>query len=505
MAKATPQPSGSSKGAVTRTVQFESLLDEIDTAFRANTDEKKKEVHDAVTTLASLVLDGQTGVVRASDDTLAKIESIIADLDDRISKQLNVILHHEEFQKLESAWLGLWHLVSNTNTDETLKIKVFNISKRELYRNFKNVREGNWDQTPIFKKVYEEEFGVAGGQPFGLLVGDYEFTHSAPDVKVLREMAKIAACAHAPFISAAGSELLDLKDWRELSKPRDISTIFAGKEYAAWQGFRNSEDSRYVGLTMPRFLARLPYGEKTNPVAGFAFEEEVEGEDHARYAWANSAYAMAANITRAFNRYGWTTRIRGMESGGIVSGLPCHTFPTDDGGVDLKCPTEIAITDRREHELANAGLIPLCHYKNQSHAVFFSAESVHRPKTYDEDSATANAKLSARLPYLFATCRFAHYLKSIVRDKIGSFKEKDDLQEWLNKWIIQYVTIDARASDEVKARMPLAEAKVEVYEVADNPGFYRANFWLRPHFQLEGLSASLRLVSDVGKIAGGGK
>jgi type VI secretion system protein ImpC len=429
---------------------------------------------------------------------LRTIEAIIAALDAKLTEQVNKILHHPDYQKLESAWRGLHYLVTNTETDEMLKIRVLNISKRELANTLKKFKGTAWDQSPIFKKLYEEEYGQFGGAPYGCLVGDYSFDHTPPDVELLSGIAQIAAAAHAPFIAAADPAVMQMESWQQLSNPRDLTKIFQTPEYAAWRSLRDSEDSRYIGLTMPRFLARQPYGAKTNPVDEFAFEEDVEGTDHSKYAWANSAYAMATNITRSFKLYGWCSRIRGVESGGIVEGLPTHTFPTDDGGVEAKCPTEIAISDRREAELAKNGFIPLIHRKNTDYAAFIGAQSLQKPAQYENPDATSNAEISARLPYLFASCRFAHYLKCIVRDKIGSFKERSDMQTWLNNWIMQYVDGSPQVSSEAtKAMKPLREAKVEVEEVEGNPGYYNARFYLRPHYQLEGLTASLRLVSKM--------
>jgi type VI secretion system protein ImpC len=316
-------------------------------------------------------------------------------------------------------------------------------------------------------------------------------------------MSQIAAASHTPFIAAAAPTVMQMDSWQELSNPRDLTKIFQTPEYAAWRSLRESEDSRYIGLAMPRFLARRPYGAKSDPIEEFDFEEDVEGADHSKYSWANSAYAMATNITRAFKMYGWTTRIRGIESGGAVENLPTHTFPTDDGGVDMKCPTEIAISDRREAELAKNGFMPLIHKKNSDFAAFIGAQSLQKPTEYDDPDATANANLSARLPYLFAVCRFAHYLKCMVRDKIGSFKERESLERWLQEWIYNYVDGNpAISSEETKAMKPLAAAEVVVQEVEGNPGYYTSKFFLRPHYQLEGLTVSLRLVSKLPSIKG---
>lgn len=488
-AETSGQPTGAPSLELT---EFESLLKK---EFKPKTSAAQEAINAAVRTLAEQALSATTLV---SDDAVKSIEAMIAGIDRVLTQQLNLILHHPDFQQLEATWRGLHHLVSNTETDETLKIRVLNISKKELGKTLGKFKGAAWDQSPLFKKLYEEEYGMPGGQPYGLLVGDYAFDHTPPDVEILQGMAQVAAAGFAPFIAAASPTLMGMDSWQELSNPRDLTKIFQTPEYAAWRSLRESEDSRYVGLTMPRFLARLPYGAKTNPVDEFAFEEDTEGARHDKYVWANAAFAFATNVTRAFKLYGWCARIRGVESGGMVEGLPCHTFPTDDGGVDMKCPTEIAITDRREAELAKNGLMPLSHWKNTDYAVFMGAQSLQKPQEYDDPDATANAKLSANLTYLFATCRFAHFLKCIVRDKIGSFKEREDMLKWLNKWIMQYVEPDpANASEEAKARRPLAAAEVQVEEIPGNPGYYSAKFFLRPHYQLEGLTVSLRLVSKL--------
>jgi type VI secretion system protein ImpC len=433
-----------------------------------------------------------------SGDALASIEGIIAEIDRRLTEQVNEIIHNEEFQRLESAWRGLHYLVNNTETDSMLKIRVFNISKDDLAKTLKKFKGTAWDQSPIFKKIYEEEYGQFGGEPYGCLVGDYYFDHSPPDVAMLQELSGISAAAHAPFITGVAPTVMQFDSWRELSNPRDLTKIFETPEYAPWRSLRESEDSRYLGLCMPRFLSRLPYGSKTNPVEGFAFEEDVANADHNRYTWANAAYAMAVNINRAFKMYGWCTRIRGIETGGAVEGLPCHTFPTDDGGVDMKCPTEIAISDRREAELANNGFMPLIHRKNSDIAAFIGAQSLQKPAVYDDPDATANANLAARLPYLFATCRFAHYLKCMVRDKIGSSMTQAQLQTWLNEWIKKYIEASPDiATEEAKAMRPLSAAEVVVEEDPSNPGYYTSKIFLKPHYQLEGLTVSLRLVSKL--------
>ena len=475
---------------------FESMLQQ---EFKPRSDERKTAVESAVRTLASQAL-ASTNLI--SGDAVQAIEAIIAQIDKKLTEQVNHIIHHEDFKALEGSWRGLKHLVFNTETDETLKIRVMNISKKDLSKTIKNFPGALWDQSPLFKKLYEEEFGTPNGEPYGCMIGDYQFDHTPPDVAILSGMSKIAAAGHCPFFAAAAPTVMNMDSWQELSNPRDITKIFGSPEYAPWQSLRASDDARYLGLTMPRYLARLPYGSKTDPVEAFSFEEETEGGSHNQYVWSNSAYAMGVNVARAFKLYGWCAKIRGPESGGMVEGLPCHTFPTDDGGVDMKCPTEIAITDRREAELAKNGFIPLSHWKNTDYAVFMGAQSLQKPAEYEDADATANANMSARMPYLFATCRFAHYLKTMVRDKIGSFKERSDMEKWLNNWINQY-TVDASASEETKAKYPLAEAQVKIQEVPGNPGYYTSQFWLRPHYQLEGLTVSLRMVSKLPSVKGG--
>ena len=477
---------------------FASLLQK---EFKPRSDEAKSAVEQAVLTLAQQALSNSTVIGK---DVTKSIQAMIAAIDAKLTEQINKIIHNPDYQKLESAWRGLHYMVNNTETDENLKIRVMDISKKDLHKTLKKFKGAAWDQSPLFKKVYEQEYGQFGGEPFGALVGDYHFDQSPPDVELLGEMAKLAASAHAPFITGASSNLMQMESWQELANPRDLTKIFSTPEYAGWRSLRDSDDSKYLGLCMPRFLARTPYGANTNPVEEFDFEEDVAGADHNNYAWANAAYAMATNINRSYKLYGWGSRIRGIESGGAVENLPLHTFPSDDGGVDQKCPTEIAISDRREAELSKAGLLSLIHRKNSDFAAFIGAQSLHKPAEYDDPDATANANLAARLPYLFACNRFAHYLKCIVRDKIGSFKEKDDMQRWLNKWITNYVDGDpTTSSEETKARKPLAAAEVVVEEVEGNPGYYSSKFFLRPHYQLEGLTVSLRLVSKLPSAKGG--
>ncbi len=477
---------------------FQALLEK---EFKPKTDRAQEAVESSVRTLAEFVLKE---VDLVSPDVVHTVEAIRAAIDQKLTAQVNQVMHNPEFQKMESAWRGLHYLVNNTETDTMLKIRVMNISKQEFGKTLKKFKGARWDTSPIFKKIYTSEYDQLGGEPYGCLVGDFHFDQSPQDMEMLGEVAKVSAAAHAPFITGAAPSVMQMDSWAELSNPADLAKIFTTAEYADWRALRDSDDSRYLGLAMPRFLARLPYGAKTEPVEEFDFEEEADGTDSSKYCWANSAYAMATNINRAFKYFGWCSRIRGVESGGAVEGLPVHTFPTDDGGVDMKCPTEIAIGDRREAELAKLGFMPLIHRKNSNFAAFIGAQSLQKPAEYDDPDATANANLSARLPYLFASCRFAHYLKCIVRDKVGAFKEREDMQKWLQNWIMQYVDGDpANSSETTKARKPLAAAEVVVKEVEGNPGYYNSFFYLRPHYQLEGLTVSLRLVSKLPSQKGG--
>jgi type VI secretion system protein ImpC len=471
--------------------EFSALLKQ---NFKPRTERAATELDNAVKTLVEQAL-ADTSVIKT--DVLDTISEMIAQLDRKLSAQMNEILHAPEFQQIESAWRGLKYLVFQSETDALLKIRVMNISKNELYRHLRLYPNAAWDQSPLFKKIYEEEFGQLGGQPYGCLIGDYQFSHLPTDVQLLRDISKIAGAAHAPFFAAAESTLMGMDSWNELMNPRDLSKLFDTPEYASWRSLRDSDDARYVGLCMPRVLARLPYGAKTEPVEDFGFEEDTDGHKGEKYAWMNAAYAMAANINRAFKEYGWCARIRGVQSGGEVEDLPAHVFPTDDGGVDMKCPTEIAISDRREAELAKSGLIPLIHRKNTDRAAFIGAQSLFKPKAYQNDpDATASSNLSSRLPYMFACCRFAHYLKVMVRDKVGSYYEKEQLQHWLTRWINEYVDADPKNSSEsTKCRWPLAGAQISIKENEENPGYYAATFELRPHFQLEGMDIGLRLVS----------
>ena len=495
---AEQQSAGAPKPAEEQVLE-KGLLDQIvDEGRMARDPAARERGKNLVKEFVNQVLEG---AITVSRDTEAMINARIAQIDHLLSIQLNEVLHHPSFQKLEGTWRGLRYMMDQSETSVMLKIKVINCSKRELLRDLQRAAE--FDQSAAFKKIYEEEFGIFGGDPFGALVGDFEFGKHPEDLELLEKMSQVAAGAHAPFLTAAGADLLNMDSFTNLDQPRDLAKIFDTTEYAKWKSFRASEDSRYVGLCVPHVLLRLPYGKDTKVVDGFNYEEGVDGSDHSKYLWGNAAWALGARLTNSFALYGWCASIRGVEGGGLVEGLPAHTFKTDDGDIALKCPTEIAITDRREKELADLGLIPLVHCKGTDYAAFFSAQSAQKPKMYDTDSANANARLSAQLPYLLAVARFAHYLKTIMRDKIGSFMSRSDCERFLNRWMMQYVTEDDNASPATKAQYPLREARVEVAEVPGKPGVYRAIAFLRPHFQLDELTVSLRLVAELPKSARG--
>ncbi|TWT32842.1 type VI secretion system contractile sheath large subunit [Blastopirellula retiformator] len=447
--------------------------------------------------IEEFVRQAATDQNKVSKDAATKINFWIAELDKKISDQLNEVMHHEKFQTLESTWRGLHYLVHESETGTSLKIRVMNATKHDLLKDLETAVE--FDQSAIFKKIYEEEYGQLGGQPYGLLIGDFEFSRRPEDINLLKLMSNVAAAAHAPLISAASPSLFNLDSFSDLPNPRDLAKIFEGATHTSWRSFRDSEDSRYVALTLPHVLGRLPYGEEFKKVEEFNFEEAVDGKDYTKYLWMNAAWAYGARITDAFAKYGWFAKVRGVEGGGKVENLPVHTFPTDDGDVAMKCPTEIAISDRREFELSNLGFLPLLHAKNTDYAVFMGAQSCQKPKVYFDDDANANAELSARINFLLCVSRFAHYLKVMARDKIGSNLEVAEAERWLNNWISNYVCDPATAGDETKAKCPLADARVEVREVKGKPGWYEAVAWLRPHFQLETLEASMRLVAEVPK------
>lgn len=471
----------------------------LEQAISATRQTSRDEAEDLLKVLTEQALKG---TVKWDKNLSVTINSAIAAIDAAMSKQLSSILHDEKFKKLEGSWRGLHHLVTNSSTGADLKIRMMNISKKELTRDLEKAVE--FDQSQIFKKIYESEFGTAGGEPYAALIGDYEFSSHPDDVSLLGKISNVAAAGFCPFISASSPKMFGFDSFTELSKPRDLEKIFDSAEYAAWRSFRDTDDSRFVTLTMPRVLARAPYGAATKPIEAFNFEEVAPNEDgsskaadHDDYCWMNAAYTMGKVINHSFSEYGWCTSIRGAEGGGKVDGLPTHAFVSDDGDTDLKCPTEIGITDRREAELSKLGFLPLCHYKNTDYAVFFGAQTCQKPKKYGDPDAAANAAISARLPYIMATSRIAHFLKVMARDKVGSFMEADEAEAWLNRWINQYVNASPGASPEMKARFPLAEAKVQVKEVPGQPGAYSAIAWMRPWLQMEELTASLRLVANI--------
>jgi type VI secretion system protein ImpC len=490
------QKAASAQG--TETVEQTSLLDQIVQEGRMARDPAARERgKNLVKEFVTQVLEGSMTV---SKDAEAMINARIAQIDHLVSIQLNEVLHHADFQKLEGTWRGLKYLMDQSETSDKLKIKILNTSKKDLLRDLQRAPE--FDQSALFKKVYEEEYGIFGGAPFAALIGDYEFGRGPEDIELLEKIAQVASAAHAPFLSAAGPDMLNMESFTALDAPRDMAKIFDSSEFAKWKSFRQSEDSRYVGLTLPHVLMRLPYGKNGTSVDGFNYEEAVDGTDHSKYLWGNAAFALGARLTQAFALYGWCAAIRGVEGGGLVEGLPTHTFTTDSGDVALKCPTESPVTDRREKELADLGFVPLVHCKGTDYAAFFSVQSCQKQKMYDKEEANANARLSTQLPYILAISRFAHYLKAMMRDKVGSYMDRKQCEDFLTRWILQYVVGNDNVAQEVKARKPLRDAKVEVVEVPGKPGVYRAVAFLKPHFQLDELSVSLRLVAELPKGKG---
>lgn len=468
------------------------FAERVEQVFQPKSERVREILQAAVTSLADQALRMPQHVAA---DVAGTLQAFIDDVDGKLTEQINLIVHHPDFQALEGRWRGLHYLVSNIEADQSLKIRVLNLSQKDLGKTLRRYAGTAWDQSPIFKKLYEEEFGMFGGQPYGCLLGDYYFGHGPGHLEVLGGLAQIAAAVHAPFIAGASPSLMQMESWQEISNPRNISKIFMTPDYAAWRSLRESEDSKYLALAMPRFLARLPYGVQTDPVDAFNFEEQIETGSAESYAWCNAAYAMGVCIARAFKQHGWTARIRGVESGGLVNNLPVHVFPTEDGAVDMKSPTEVAITDRYEAELARSGLLPLVHRKNTDVAAFISVNSLQKPAEYDDPDITANAAVAARLPYLLACCRFAHYLKCIVRDSIGAYADRSTLEQQLNGWIGQYVDPDPAISSEItKVTRPLADAQVVLDEVEGSPGRYAAKLFIRPHYQLEGLTVSICLI-----------
>jgi type VI secretion system protein ImpC len=499
MADKTPKDPGAGaappkpEAATTTAAAEQPLLDRIIQEGKMARDESQQAyARDLVGEFVNQILDeGMT----VSNDTVASIEARIAQIDELLSAQLNEILHDDEFQRLESSWRGLHFLVMNTETSTRLKLRLLNVTKKELLSDLEKATE--FDQSALFKKIYEEEYGTFGGYPYSLLVGDFEFGRHPQDMALVEKLSGVAASAHAPFIAGASPRMFDMDSFTDLGIPRDLSKIFESLELVKWRSFRESEDSRYVSLVLPHILLRLPYGPDTVPVEGFTFKEDVDGRDHRKYLWGNPAWALAQRITNAFALYSWCAAIRGVEGGGIVEGLPTHTFKTDEGDVALKCPTEIAITDRREKELDGLGFISLIHCKNTDYAAFFGGQTTQKPKVYDTNEANANARISAMLPYILAASRFAHYIKAIMRDKVGSFMTADNVSVFLNRWIGNYVLGRDDAGQSLKAQYPLRQARVDVSEVPGKPGAYKAVAFLRPHFQLEELTTSIRLVATL--------
>jgi type VI secretion system protein ImpC len=491
---ATEEREARQKAAETVEAEEEKgLLDQIIEEGRlAREATQKTWARDLISELVSQIMEG---TIVVSKDTVAMINARISAIDNLVSKQLNEVMHHPDFQKLEGSWRGLHYLVNKSETGERMKLRVMNVTKTDLLKDMEKAAE--FDQSALFKKVYEEEYGMFGGAPYGALIGDYEFSSHPQDLALLEKISGVAAAAHAPFVAAASPKLFNLDSFTQLGTPRDLAKIFQSVEYAKWKSFRDSDDSKYVGLAVPHILMRLPYGKANVPVESFDYEEDVSGTEHGKYLWGNAAYALGTRLTDAFARYSWCAAIRGVEGGGLVEGLPVHTFQTDEGDVALKCPTEIAITDRREKELADLGFIPLVHCKGSDYAAFFSTQSSNKPKVYDQDAATANARLSSQLQYILAVSRFAHYLKSMMRDKIGSFMSRSQAEDFLNRWIAQYVLLDDSGSQEAKASHPLREARIDVSEIPGKPGAYRAVAFLKPHFQLDELAVSLRLVAEL--------
>ncbi|MBM3117679.1 type VI secretion system contractile sheath large subunit [Jeongeupia naejangsanensis] len=486
-----PQEQAGSENAA-QTVSL-SLLDQIIADGRmAHDDNQKAYAKDLLAEFAKQVLDKDMVV---DSDTVAMINHRIDQIDALIGKQLDEILHHKDVQRLEASWRGLHYLVMNTETSTRLKLRLLDVSQQELQNDLEKAVE--FDQSALFKKIYEEEYGTFGGHPFSVLVGDFEFGRNPQDVALLEKLSNVAAAAHAPFVAAASPRLFDMGSFTELAQPRDLAKVFESTELIKWNAFRASEDSRYVSLVLPHILLRLPYGPDTKPVEGINYAEGVDGTNHQKYLWGNASWALGQRITEAFAKYGWCAAIRGVEGGGAVEGLPAHTFSTASGDLALKCPTEVPITDRREKELDSLGFISLCHKKNTDLAVFFGGQTTNQPKLYNLPAANANARISGMLPYVLAASRFAHYIKVIMRDKVGSFATRDNVQSYLNNWIADYVLVNDNAQQEIKAQYPLREARVDVTEVAGKPGAYRATVFLQPHFQLEELTASIRLVASL--------
>lgn len=478
--------------AATTTEEADSLLENILKQTKYKSNEEKNRNSQYIGEVMKYALQGAKVI---PGDLERTIKSWQAEIDRKISQQLNEVMHNEKLQTLESTWRGLKYLIDQSETGGTLKIKVMNVTKKTLAKDLEKAAE--FDQSTLFKKVYEEEYGTLGGHPFGMMMGDYYFSSSPEDVEMLRKISGVAAASHAPFVASAGPGMFGFDSFEELNKPRDLAKIFEGVDYVGWRSFRESADSRYVSLAMPRVLARLPYGPDTKPVEEFNFEENVDGTDHSKYLWMNASWAYAARCTDAFAKDGWFMRTRGVEGGGKVEALPVHTFKVG-GGKEMKCPTETLIPDRRENELSNLGFLPLLHCKNTDFAAFLGAQSCQKPQTYFEAAANANAELSTKTNYLMCVSRFSHYLKVMARNKVGSIMEASDCEKWLNTWIKNYVVSNPESvGEKTKAEKPLRDAEIRVEANPAKPGWYKAVAYLRPHFQLEGLDASMRLVAEI--------
>ena len=476
------------------TLEGSDLLGQmIDTGIRPTDDTAREHAKDLIKNFVEQILDPGTVVDK---NVVRTISARINAIDEVLTKQVDKILHHPDFQKLEGSWRGLKQLVMSSETSETLKIKVFNVSKKDLQKDFGAAAE--FTESALWKKIYEFEFGTYGGDPFGALVGDYEFDKGPMDVALLTSISEVAAASHAPFISGVSPKMFGMDSFTQMPDPRDLAKIFdkSNPENTKWISFRDSEDSRFVSMVLPHVLRRLPYSPEANPVEDFRYEEDVSNE-HEEYLWGNAAYDFACRLTAAFAKHHWCVAIRGPEGGGLVEGLPIHVFKSREGEVGAKTPTEVLIPDTREKELSDLGFIGLLHCKNTDYAAFFGGNSVQRPKKYDTKEATANAKLSSQIPYLMATSRIAHYLKSICRDKIGSFMSRQDCENFLNRWIVQYVLLSDTASPTEKAARPLRDARIDVVDDKARPGCYKAVAYLKPHFQLDELGISLRLVADL--------
>lgn len=421
----------------------------------------------------------------------ALLDDYIARIDEAISVQLDEILHHPRFQTVESAWRSLQFLVDRCDPKANTKVELLDISKEELAEDFED--SPDITQSGLYNHLYVQEYDTPGGEPISAVVSNYEFTANAPDIGLLTEVSRVAAAAHVPFLGSVGADFFGKEGISEVPKIHDLDTYFDRAEYIRWRNFRETEDARYIGLVLPRFLLRLPYGED-NPVRGFKYIENVSGEDHERYMWGNATFAFASNMARSFKRHGWAVNIRGPEAGGKLENMPVHHYDVGRG-VQYKIPTEILISETKELEFANEGFIPLSYYKNSDFACFFSANSAQKPAEYDTEEATANSRINSRLPYIFLTSRLAHYLKVLQRENIGSNKNAHDLEVELNSWLQSLVTKMKNPDPELIASHPLRDGFVKVEEVPDNPGFYRVSMAVMPHFQIEGVDVRLNLVS----------